>query len=93
MRWNRLRDLEGGGDFVTPPGNKKPLPHWYYLLFGRLLLRMCRGRKKDCCNETCVLRPYCECSLAHDEASRRLETRLLVFVVLCAVMVMAWAFL
>jgi hypothetical protein len=62
------------------------------LLFGRLLLRACRGRKKDCCNESCVLRPYCECSLAHDEASTRLENRLLVFVVICAVAVLAWAF-
>jgi hypothetical protein len=72
--------------------NKPPSPHWYYLIFGRLLLRTCRGKKKDCCNETCVLRPYCECSLAHEEASKRLENRLIGFVVLCAIAVLTWAF-
>jgi hypothetical protein len=40
-----------------------------------------------------VLRPYCECSLAHDEASRRLETRLLVFAVICGAAVVTWAFI
>jgi hypothetical protein len=73
--------------------SKPPAPHWYYLIFGRLLLRACRGKKKECCNETCVLRPYCECSLAHDEASKRLETRLLVLVVASAVVVLTWAFI